>query len=42
MGILESNQTMTIRQVIGCAVVFTAVILVQLPWDKIKIKIKKN
>lgn len=38
LGILESNQTMTFRQVIGCAIVFTAVILVQLPWDKIKIK----
>lgn len=39
LGILNSNQTMTVRQIIGCAIVFTAVILVQLPWDKIK---KKN
>lgn len=34
-GLLKTDQTMTPRQVAGCAVVFSAVILVQLPWDKI-------
>ena len=33
---------MTPRQITGCAVVFAAVILVQLPWDKITGKLKKN
>lgn len=31
IGFLKTDQTMTLRQVLGCAVVFAAVILVQLP-----------
>ena len=34
-GLLKTDQTMTPRQIAGCAVVFAAVILVQLPWDRI-------
>lgn len=41
-GLLSTDQTMTPRQITGCAVVFAAVILVQLPWDKIIGKLKKN
>lgn len=38
IGFLKTDQTMDIRQISGCAVVFAAVILVQLPWEKIKSK----
>ncbi|MGN1119714.1 MAG: DMT family transporter [Oscillospiraceae bacterium] len=38
VGFLENDQTMTARQIAGCVVVFAAVILVQLPWDKIRKK----
>ena len=33
---------MSPRQIIGCAIVFAAVILVQLPWDRISRKLRKN
>lgn len=36
VGFLPNDQTMTARQIVGCAVVFAAVILVQLPWDRIR------
>lgn len=32
---------MSPRQIIGCAIVFAAVILVQLPWDRISRKLRK-
>lgn len=38
VGFLKTDQTMDMRQIVGCAVVFAAVILVQLPWEKIKAK----
>lgn len=42
-GLLKTDQTMTPQQIAGCAIVFTAVILVQLPWDRIGQKLgKKN
>ena len=43
IGFLKTDQSMTPRQIIGCAIVFAAVILVQLPWDEIgkKLKAKK-
>ena len=31
IGFLKNDQTMTVRQVLGCVIVFSAVILVQLP-----------
>ena len=31
IGFLKTDQTMTVRQILGCAIVFMAVILVQLP-----------
>ena len=34
LGLLKTDQTMTMRQLAGCALVFLGVILVQLPWDK--------
>ena len=37
-GLLKTDQTLTPRQIAGCAIVFSAVILVQLPWDKIRKK----
>lgn len=37
-GLLKTDQTLTPRQIAGCAIVFSAVILVQLPWDKIRMK----
>ena len=42
VGFLTTDQTMTARQIAGCAVVFAAVILVQLPWDKLKKKKTEN
>lgn len=33
---------MSPRQVIGCAIVFAAVILVQLPWDRISRKLREK
>lgn len=41
-GLLKTDQTMTPQQITGCAIVFAAVILVQLPWDKIGQKLKKK
>ena len=34
IGFLKADQTLTLRQVIGCVIVFAAVILVQLPIGK--------
>ena len=34
IGFLQTDQTLTVRQVIGCVIVFAAVILVQLPVGK--------
>ena len=34
IGFLKADQTLTLRQVIGCVIVFSAVILVQLPLGK--------
>lgn len=34
MGFLKTDQTLTLRQVLGCAIVFAAVVLVQLPIGK--------
>ncbi|MGN1148785.1 MAG: DMT family transporter [Lachnospiraceae bacterium] len=34
MGFLKTDQTLTARQILGCAIVFAAVILVQLPIGK--------
>lgn len=42
IGFLKTDQSMTIRQIAGCAVVFAAVILVQLPWDRISEKLRKK
>ena len=44
IGFLKTDQSMTARQIAGCAIVFAAVILVQLPWDEIgkKLKAKKT
>ncbi len=39
VGFLSEDQSMSVRQIIGCAVVFAAVILVQIPWEKVR---KKN
>ena len=33
IGFLSTDQTMTVRQVLGCVIVFLAVILVQLPTE---------
>ena len=33
VGFLKDDQTMTARQIVGCVIVFTAVILVQLPTE---------
>lgn len=35
-GFLKTDQSMSPRQIAGCAVVFAAVILVQLPWEKLR------
>lgn len=40
-GLLATDQTLTPRQIAGCAIVFAAVIIVQLPWDRILRK-RKN
>ena len=42
IGFLRTDQSMSSRQIIGCAIVFAAVILVQLPWDRISRKLRKN
>lgn len=42
IGFLKTDQSMSPRQIIGCAIVFAAVILVQLPWDRISRKLRKN
>jgi drug/metabolite transporter (DMT)-like permease len=36
IGILTQDQTLTVRQILGCVVVFVAVILVQLPQRTVK------
>lgn len=41
MGLLQNDQTLTARQICGCAIVFAAVILVQLPVGKKSQKNKK-
>lgn len=41
IGFLRTDQSMSPRQIIGCAIVFAAVILVQLPWDRISRKLRK-
>ena len=33
IGFLKDDQTLTGRQIVGCAIVFAAVILVQLPGE---------
>lgn len=40
-GLLATDQTLTSRQIAGCAIVFAAVIIVQLPWERI-IRKRKN
>ncbi|MDE6639739.1 MAG: DMT family transporter [Acetatifactor sp.] len=40
IGFLKTDQTMTGRQILGCILVFTAVILVQLPAEDFHFKIK--
>ena len=35
IGFLKDDQTLTSRQIWGCAIVFGAVILVQIPWESI-------
>lgn len=40
IGFLKDDQTLTERQIWGCAIVFGAVILVQIPWDIVAEKIK--
>lgn len=42
IGFLRTDQSMSPRQIIGCAIVFAAVILVQLPWERISRKLRKN
>lgn len=44
IGFLKDDQTLTGRQLLGCAIVFAAVILVQLPMEEIvgKIRNKRN
>ena len=42
IGFLKTDQSMSARQIAGCAIVFTAVILVQLPWDRISGKHRKK
>ena len=41
-GLLKTDQSMSARQIAGCAIVFAAVILVQLPWDRISGKLRKK
>jgi drug/metabolite transporter (DMT)-like permease len=41
IGLLNTDQSLTVRQAAGCAIVFAAVILVQLPEEWFK-KIKRN
>lgn len=42
IGFLKTDQSMSARQIAGCAIVFTAVILVQLPWDRISGKLRNK
>lgn len=35
IGLLSADQSMSAKQIIGCAIVFSAVIIVQIPWEKI-------
>ena len=42
VGFLTTDQTMSAQQIIGCVVVFTAVIIVQIPWDKVFKKEKQT
>jgi len=36
LGMLSQDQSMTAVQVLGCVIMFAAVIFVQLPFDKLK------
>lgn len=36
MGLLKTDQSLTGRQIAGCVLVFAAVVLVQLPWEKFR------
>ena len=38
VGFLPTDQSMTPRQLIGCAVVFAAIIIVQIPWENLRKK----
>lgn len=42
VGFLKEDQTLSARQLAGCAIVFAAVILVQLPWERISLKKEKT
>lgn len=42
IGFLKDDQTLTSRQIWGCAIVFGAVILVQIPWESIFKRRKKE
>lgn len=42
VGFLSTDQTMSAQQIVGCVVVFTAVILVQIPWEKVLKKEKQT
>lgn len=41
-GFLAADQSMSARQIAGCAVVFAAVILVQLPWNRLRKRKEKT
>ena len=42
IGFLKTDQTMTARQILGCILVFTTVILVQLPTGDFHLKKRKK
>jgi len=42
IGFLTTDQSLSARQICGCAIVFCAVILVQIPWENIFKKRKKG
>lgn len=42
VGFLKEDQTLTVRQILGCIIVFAAVILVQLPVEEFQKKRRKN
>ena len=37
-GFLTRDQSLTAMQILGCAIMFAAVIFVQLPFDKLKLR----